>query len=82
MGQNLCSRIFAVARPSLEAILTQPREEAHSLFTVKAEGLNPLEQRYWPYTQSIQMIQEIFGTDRMVPMTLSGIDAGMRSLSR
>jgi hypothetical protein len=41
-----------------------------------------LDERYWPYTQSIQMIQEIFGTDRMVPMTLSGIDAGMRSLSR
>jgi hypothetical protein len=44
--------------------------------------INPLAERYWPYTQSIQMIQEIFGADRMVPMTLSGIDAGMRNLSR
>ena len=44
--------------------------------------INPLEERYWPYTQSIQMIQEVFGADRMVPMTLSGIDAGMRTLGR
>ncbi len=44
--------------------------------------INPLDERYWPYTQSIQMIQEIFGADRMVPMTLAGIDAGMRQLGR
>lgn len=44
--------------------------------------INPLDQRYWPYTQSIAMIQDIFGADRMVPMTLSGIDAGMRMLTR
>ncbi len=42
--------------------------------------INPLDEHYWPYTQSIQMVQEIFGADRMVPMTLSGIDAGMRRL--
>ncbi|SFS08596.1 vWA domain-containing protein [Yoonia litorea] len=44
--------------------------------------INPLQERYWPYTQSISMIQDIFGPDRMVPMTLSGIDAGMRVLGR
>ncbi len=44
--------------------------------------INPLDERYWPYTQSIQMIQEIFGTDRMVPMTLSGIETGMKLLGR
>ncbi|MDX8352158.1 VWA domain-containing protein [Cognatiyoonia sp. IB215182] len=44
--------------------------------------INPLDQRYWPYTQSIAMIQEIFGADRMVPMTLSGIDTGMKLLGR
>ncbi|MDX8349717.1 VWA domain-containing protein [Cognatiyoonia sp. IB215446] len=44
--------------------------------------INPLDQRYWPYTQSIGMIQEIFGADRMVPMTLSGIDTGMKLLGR
>ena len=44
--------------------------------------INPLDERYWPYTQSIGMIQEIFGPDRMVPMTLAGIDRGMRALGR
>lgn len=44
--------------------------------------INPLEQRYWRYTQSTAMIQEIFGKDRMVPMTLQGIEAGMRTLTR
>ncbi len=44
--------------------------------------INPLDERYWPYTQSIQMIQQIFGADRMVPMTLSGIEAGMKLLGR
>ena len=44
--------------------------------------INPLEERYWRYTQSIQMIQEIFGQERMVPMTLAGIEAGMKLLGR
>ena len=42
--------------------------------------LNPLEERYWQYTQSVQMIHEIFGPDRMVPMTLAGIEKGMKIL--
>lgn len=44
--------------------------------------INPLEQRFWRYTQSITMIQQIFGADRMVPMTLQGIEAGMKQLTR
>ncbi|SDX03728.1 vWA domain-containing protein [Litoreibacter albidus] len=44
--------------------------------------INPLEQRFWRYTQSITMIQQIFGADRMVPMTLQGIEAGMKALTR
>jgi uncharacterized protein with von Willebrand factor type A (vWA) domain len=44
--------------------------------------INPTDERYWGYTQSIQMIQDIFGADRMVPMTLSGIETGMKSLGR
>ena len=44
--------------------------------------INPLQERYWPYTQSIGMIRQIFGAERMVPMTLAGIDAGMRVLGR
>lgn len=44
--------------------------------------INPLEERFWRYTQSITMIQQIFGADRMVPMTLQGIETGMRALTR
>ena len=44
--------------------------------------INPLGERYWPYTQSVQMIQQIFGADRMVPMTINGIERGMRELGR
>lgn len=44
--------------------------------------INPMEERYWPYTQSLAMIQEIFGADRMVPMTLKGIEQGMKELGR
>ena len=43
--------------------------------------INPVPERYWPHTQSIQMIREIF-EDRMVPMTLAGIAAGMKQLGR
>ena len=43
--------------------------------------INPLPERYWAYTQSIQMVQEIFGKDRMVPMTIAGLTAGMKQLS-
>jgi len=43
--------------------------------------INPVPQKYWDYTQSIHMIRQIF-EDRMVPMTLDGIDAGMKMLSR
>ncbi len=43
--------------------------------------LNPLPDTYWPYTQSVRMIQDIFGADRMVPMTLSGIERGMKVLT-
>lgn len=44
--------------------------------------INPIPEKYWNYTHSIQMIQEIFGTDRMVPMTLSGLEQGMKGLTR
>ena len=44
--------------------------------------INPVQERYWPYTQSIARIQEVFGADRMVPMTLSGIETGMKLMGR
>jgi len=43
--------------------------------------INPVAERYWDYTQSINMIQEIFGKDRMVPMTLDGITRGMKEMT-
>lgn len=43
--------------------------------------INPSRHDLWQYTHSISMIQEIFGADRMVPMTLDGISRGMKELS-
>jgi len=43
--------------------------------------INPVPEQYWDYTPSIGMIREIF-ENRMVPMTLDGLDRGMRDLSK
>ncbi|WP_163849461.1 vWA domain-containing protein [Pseudooceanicola aestuarii] len=43
--------------------------------------INPVPEKYWGYTQSIRMIRDVF-EDRMVPMTLAGLEAGMRELTR
>ncbi len=42
--------------------------------------INPVAERVWQYTQSIQMIRDILGQDRMVPMTIEGIECGMKVL--
>lgn len=47
----------------------------------RAIWLNPLQQNYWEYTQSIQIIRQLVG-DKMFPLTLEGLDAGIRYLSR
>jgi len=44
--------------------------------------LNPVPDRHWGHTQSIGMIRQIIGPDRMVPMTLEGIERGMKVLGR
>lgn len=44
--------------------------------------LNPSPEKYWSYSQSTQIIQEIIGKDRMFPMTLSGIENAMKILAR
>jgi len=44
--------------------------------------INPVPERFWPHIHSIGMIRQIFGPDRMVPLTLRGIDDGMRLLGR
>ena len=43
--------------------------------------INPVPRNQWDYTHSIGMIRDIF-EDRMVPMTLEGLDQGMRDLVR
>ncbi len=42
--------------------------------------INPIPRNQWQYTQSIHMIRQIF-LDRMMPLTLSGLDKGMKELS-
>lgn len=46
-----------------------------------AVWLNPVPQRHWPYTHSIEMIREIMD-GRMFPLTLEGLDAAMQELNR
>ena len=43
--------------------------------------INPVREEHWPYTQSTQMVRQIFD-DQMFPMTLKGIEAAMKSLTR
>ncbi|MBI6629826.1 vWA domain-containing protein [Pontibaca salina] len=43
--------------------------------------INPVPEKYWSYTHSIQMVREIF-EGQMVPMTLEGISQGMDALKR
>ena len=47
----------------------------------KAMWLNPVPERYWGGTTSIGMIRRLM-EDRMFPLTLDGIDRGMRELTR
>ncbi|TMV56912.1 VWA domain-containing protein, partial [Thioclava sp. BHET1] len=41
--------------------------------------INPLPERLWPMTQSVQMIRSLFAS-AMVPMTLEGIARGVKLL--
>ena len=43
--------------------------------------LNPVAEQNWNYTQSIQMIRQLF-SDRMYPLTISGLENAMRELVR
>ncbi len=44
--------------------------------------LNPTPEKYWSYTPSVSMIQELIGPHRMFPLTLEGLDNAMKELSR
>ena len=56
--------------------LTRAREQWSSSLWI-----NPVPEKYWSYTHSIEMIREIF-EERMVPMTLAGLEKGMKELTR
>ena len=43
--------------------------------------INPLSKKYWQYTHSVGMIQEVF-MQRMYPMRLKGIEEGMKELGK
>lgn len=43
--------------------------------------LNPVAEKYWRYTASIEMIKEIM-RDRMYPLTIDGISRGIETLKR
>ena len=56
--------------------LTRAREQWKSSLWI-----NPIPEKYWSYTQSITMVEEIF-KDAMVPMTLEGLSRGMKALTK
>jgi uncharacterized protein with von Willebrand factor type A (vWA) domain len=43
--------------------------------------INPEPQALWSYRQSIALVEQLMN-QRMYPLTLPGLDAAMRSLSR
>ena len=47
----------------------------------KTIWLNPVSQDYWRYTQSTQIIKQIFD-DKMYPLTINGISEGIKFLSK
>ena len=46
-----------------------------------AAWLNPVPEAQWGYSQSVRIIRELM-TDRMYALTLAGLDAAMRELTR
>jgi uncharacterized protein with von Willebrand factor type A (vWA) domain len=47
----------------------------------KAVWLNPVPEKHWTYTHSIQMVRQLMG-ERMFPLTLDGLDRAARELVR
>jgi hypothetical protein len=47
----------------------------------RAVWLNPVPEKYWKYTPSIDMLSQLM-EGRMFPLTLDGLDRAMRELSR
>ena len=47
----------------------------------KSIWINPVPEAHWRYTQSTQMIQQIFEAGDMVPMTIEGLTRGFKRLA-
>ncbi|MAL80476.1 MAG: VWA domain-containing protein [Sneathiella sp.] len=47
----------------------------------KAVWLNPVPEKYWEYTPSVQLLKQLM-TDRMYPLTIGGLENAMKELSR
>ncbi|MEO0361097.1 MAG: VWA domain-containing protein [Pseudomonadota bacterium] len=43
--------------------------------------INPVPEKHWRYTHSTEIIRKLFA-DRMYPMTLQGVEAAMKELTR
>ena len=77
---------FEITHPGGSVEHMNPEAGAHWLQRVtniyeSCVWLNPSPEKYWHYTPSTQMIQQIF-SDRMFPLTLEGLDGAMRELVR
>lgn len=77
---------FEITHPGGSVEHMNPEAGAHWLQRVtniyeNCVWLNPSPEKYWHYTPSTQMIQQIF-SDRMFPLTLEGLDGAMRELVR
>lgn len=46
-----------------------------------AAWINPVPRAHWDYSHSTRIVRELLG-DRMYPMTVDGLDAAMRELTR
>jgi len=42
--------------------------------------LNPVQERFWQYTQSVAMVKELM-EDRMFPLTLDGLDRAIKEMN-
>ncbi|HEX8471906.1 MAG TPA: VWA domain-containing protein, partial [Brevundimonas sp.] len=47
----------------------------------KSVWLNPVAEKYWSYTASVKLIDEVMD-QRMFPLTLDGLDKAIRALTR
>ena len=47
-----------------------------------AAWLNPEPERLWEYRQSIRIIRDIVGQERMYPLTLDGLSRAISALSK